>query len=75
MSSNSMLIMKFLIHGVCLLKDVMNLAVDLFHVLHKRGSFVMLHLLVGCGWSWERNWYLIRSKRLKAETYLKKSVL
>ena len=40
---------------MCLLKDVMNITLDLDQVLHKR-IFVLLRLLVGCGWSWESNW-------------------
>ena len=40
---------------MCLLKDVLNITLDLDQVLHKR-SFALLLLLVGCGWSWESNW-------------------
>lgn len=66
-----MFVMECLVRGMCLLKYVLDLVLDIGQVLHKGISFVLLLLFVGCGLSLERNCNLIRSKRLKIITDLK----
>lgn len=47
-------IMKYLVFGLCLKKDVTNHTVDHGQVLHKRSCFFDL-FLVRCVWSWVSN--------------------